>query len=449
MSKLQTMIIGLLCVSITGCPGIVVPPNGSVDSLDTDFSSLPAVAGLTALQKPSTDPAKVALGKSLFFDKLLSGNRNISCSTCHTPTAFTGDGLPLAKGQGGEGLGLSRSALVGDDGSPVLIPRNSPEIFNRGNFTTMFWDARVADNGDGTFTSPAGDRLPEGLDGALAVQAMFPVTSGDEMRGTAGDNELANIAVDDLVSVWAGLMARLLANDEYVSLFAAAYPDVLADDLNFGHAANAIAAFEIEHWTLDDSPFDNYLNGDTSAMSDSAKRGAILFYGSANCSSCHSGSLLTDELFHNRVVPQLGPGKGNDDDGLGDYGRANVTSDDGDRYKFRTPPLRNVAATGPWMHDGAFTTLEAAVRHELDPQTSATNYDASQLPDEFAAVYRGNKTADIIAAADPVDTAAIDLSDSQVADIVSFLQALTSPSIATLSINDIPQSVPSGLPLAD
>ncbi|MHC5110754.1 MAG: cytochrome-c peroxidase, partial [Planctomycetota bacterium] len=385
----------------------------------------------------------------LYFDKILSGNRNISCSTCHTPLAVTGDGLPLSLGQGGTGIATSRSAPLDDDGQPLLIPRNAPEVFNRGAFKTMFWDARVTDLEDGTFMSPAEDQLPGGLDSALAVQAMFPVTSPDEMRGRPGDNEIADLADDDFAGIWSALMERLIAIDGYRRLFADAFPETEQGALDFSHAARAIAAFEIDHWTLDDSPFDNYLRGDDSALPEAAKQGALLFYGKAGCGECHAGSLMTDERSHNRCAPQLGPGKGNGVDGSADFGRENVTGEEEDRYKFRTPPLRNVAATGPWMHSGAFTSLEAVVRHELDPAGSAMAYDATQLPTIFADVYHADQMPAIVASVDSDDVTAISLTDDEVSDLLAFLESLTSPTLVNLARQDTPESVPSGLPLAD
>ncbi|MCP4594224.1 MAG: cytochrome-c peroxidase [bacterium] len=433
---------------VGGCTAVVAPPDGA-EELDTDLRALLAEHEVEAISKPAAEEAKVRLGQALFFDKLLSGNRNISCATCHTPLAFTGDGLSLSVGQGGTGLAQGRAAPVDQGGEPIFIPRNAPEVFNRAGFTTMFWDGRVADRGDGTFESPAGDALLPGLESALAVQAMFPVTSPDEMRGAAGENEIADADDDDFSGIWSALMVRVLEFDEYRQLFAAAYPDVAEHDLTFAHAANAIAAFEIEHWTLVDSPFDAYLRGDGTALSDSAKRGAVLFYGKAGCANCHTGSLMTDEDYHNRAVPQLGPGKGDGDAGLADFGRERVTEDQADRCKFRTPPLRNVAATGPWMHDGAFTTLEAAVRHQLDCVSSVAAFDAEQLSAALEPLYHPEQTDTILAAVDPDETEPVTLTAGEFDDLMQFMEALTSPSLGWLAIADTPDGVPSGLPLAD
>ena len=125
----------------------------------------------------SPDPGKVALGRQLFFDKMLSGNLNIACATCHHALTDTGDGLSLPVGEGGRGLGVTRDTGVGADAIHERVPRNAPPVFNLGarEFTTLFHDGRVQidPTQPGGFRSPAGDTLPEGLDNVLAVQAMF------------------------------------------------------------------------------------------------------------------------------------------------------------------------------------------------------------------------------------------------------------------------------------
>ena len=126
---------------------------------------------------------------------------------------------------------------------------------------------------------------------------MIPVTTRLEMRGRPGDvdrfgnpNELAQLEDADLPAIWQALMARLMAIEEYVALFQAAYPSVPPAQLGFQHAANAIAAFEIDAFTRTHSAFDRYLTGDDAALGESAKRGGVLFYGKAKCSGCHVGN---------------------------------------------------------------------------------------------------------------------------------------------------------------
>jgi cytochrome c peroxidase len=432
-----------------GCQG---SPSGR--ALDQELRAVIGESGIVPLDpKPSPEPAKVALGQALFFDKELSGNRDLSCATCHHPLLSTADGISLSIGASGVGLGPDRALGSGRE----FIARNATDLFNRGSpgWTTMFWDNRVNGTPEIGFHSPAVGQLPSGLDSILAAQALFPVASDEEMRGEPGDrdvfgnpNELANIIEEDLVSIWDGLMGRLLAIPEYQELFAAAYPDVPAAQLGIEHAVNAIAAFEIDAWTYLDSPWDRYVAGDESALSDEAKRGGLLFYGQAGCARCHSGNLLTDQETRNVAVPQLGPGK--DDEAPLDIGRARVTNYPGDMFAFRTPPLRNVELTGPWMHNGAYATLEGAVRHMLKPQESLLAYEPGQLvPELETATHDDPKVIDLLLATlDPLVATPVELSDGEFNDLVAFLQALTAPEARDLQ-QDIPASVPSGLAVED
>ena len=405
-----------------------------------------------ALNVP-TDEAKIALGQALFFDKELSGNRDISCATCHHPLTHSGDGMSLPHGAGGEGIGRSRTLREGSD----LIPRNAPEVFNRGasEWETMFWDGRVATKPyeKGEFHSPAADKLPEGLDSPLAAQAMFPVTSRHEMRGEEGDigrtglpNELGNIKDGNNPDIWSALMVRLTAIPEYVAMFNEVYPDVPTEELGFEHAANALAAFEIFAFSYNDSPWDLYLAGDDMSLSEAAMEGADLFFGKADCASCHSGTLFTDQQFHNIGIPAFGPGKGGDID----QGRFLETDDPADKFAFRTPPLRNVQLTGPYMHNGAYIDLESAVRHHFDAENMLRNFDSSDLHSFVQAEYEDSDAIEdrIAETLSPYAENPPELTDNEVSYLVAFLHSLTSPSATDLG-HLVPESVPSGLPVSD
>ena len=394
----------------------------------------------------------IELGQALFFDHELSGNRDIACATCHHPLLATGDALSLPIGTGavipGE-LGPFREK--GPDRE--FIPRNAPEVFNRGSMLwfTQFWDSRVAEDGLGGFHSPAGAALPDGLPNVLAVQAMFPVTSRDEMRGAlSDDNDLADIDDADLQGIWDTLTDRLLEIEEYRSLFSDAFgmsDEVLDDEIGFEHAAIAIAAFETEAYTFLDSPFDRYLSGNNQAMSTPQKRGALLFYGKAKCSQCHSGPLMTDQQHYNLLIPHLGPGKVAGRDPAVDPGRALVTMDPNDTFRFRTPPLRNVTTTGPYMHNGAYADLGPAVRHHLDAIAAFESYDPAEQIDQVelidTVVYKG------VEMSIPGDLAQPDeqLSKNEFNDLMKFLKALTAPRLNQRLRATIPDSVPSGLPI--
>lgn len=434
---------------LAGC-GVDGEPPGTVDA---QLRAQIRTHGIRALDAaPAQTPEQVALGQVLFFDKVLSGNRDISCATCHHPLFALGDGLSVSIGTGGRGLGPER---VLDKGS--FIPRNAPEIFNRGDalWTTMFWDGRISGSPLEGLRTPAGSQLPQGLPNILAAQAMFPVTSRDEMRGHAGDrdvfgqpNELAEVADGDFLQMWQLLMVRLRAIPEYEALFAAAYPQTTPAQWGFQHAAAAIAAFEVELGNLVDTPWDRYLRGDSDALSPAAKRGALLFLGEAGCVRCHSGPLLTDQQFHVLAVPQVGPGKGAE--APADFGRGRETLQPQDRFAFRTPPLRNVAVTGPWMHDGAYTSLELAVRHHLDALNAWQRYDASQLDPRLRPTLRSDaqEVRQMFANLDPHLRVPLRLSDAAIGDLLTFLEALTDPAVFALE-RFIPSRVPSGLPVQD
>lgn len=410
------------------------------DSALRDGFELHGVEPISVDEQPA---ALVELGEALFFDKELSGNRDIACASCHHPALASGDSLSLPIGTGGVGLGPDRILAFDRD----LVPRNSPEIFNRGSehWDTMFWDGRVMKTSTG-FVSPAGESLPDSLSSVLAVQALFPPTSRDEMRGAVGDigsdgrvNELALIADGDLIGIWDGIMDRVLDIPGYVEMFDAAFPAVAVEDLGFQHAAEAIAAYEAEAFDLGASPFDRYLAGDDEALTLSEKRGAEVFIGTG-CVMCHSGPLLTDQGYHAIGVPQVGPGKA--PDAPDDLGRFLVTAEDSDMFAFRTPPLRNVALTGPWMHDGAYLDLGTVIRHHLDPTETCKAYERGELGGLPAAV-----PVDVaLESLDPALGALEPLSDEQIGDLVAFLEALTDPAAADLD-HLVPDTVPSGLPV--
>lgn len=413
---------------------------------------------LKPVQPPSPqDPALVALGEALFFETELSGNRDVSCATCHHPTLALGDGLPLSIGTGGSGLGPAREA----DPARPLVPRNAIALFNSGlpDWDTLFWDGRVQMLAERRYATPAGDTLPQGLASALAAQALFPVTFRDEMRGgwydtgaytvqpgtvardTTSDlvggwhdvdvfgqpNELAPIpnGAQYMPQIWRGLMARLLEIPQYGELFAAAYPHVSPQkELTFAHAANALAAYQSEAFTAVDTPWDRFLAGNDEALTDDAVSGALLFYGRAGCANCHSGPLLSDQNYHNIGAPQFGPGT--DEDAPLDFGRWRVTGEVADRFTFRTPPLRHVAVTGPWLHNGAYDSLEDVVRHHLDPEGALRAYDGAHLPPELRPTLQ-NAPVTIEAILQTLDPALDDerrLNGQQVGQIVRFLKAL-------------------------
>jgi cytochrome c peroxidase len=411
--------------------------------------------------------AKVILGQALFFDKILSGNKNIACSTCHHPQHFGGDGLSLAIGEGGEGLGPERNTGSGSNAIRERIGRNSPPLFNLGakEFVRLNWQGRhqVVSTGLSLPCRTATvNACPTGLENIIAGQNLFPLVNIPEMPGHPAENEVVDAppqgtkGVSRFPYMWEAIMARIRMIPEYVQMFQDAFPDVnSAADMKIVHLTNALAAFQIVAFRSDESPFDLFLRGDKSALTASQKRGMNLFYGDANCASCHSGSFQTDQLFHAIAMPQIGPGVfvNNKSQKQEDVGRFEVTTAT-DSYKFRTPTLRNVALTAPYGHAGAFATLEGMVSHHLNPVDSFNTWDRSQviLPsrtdldvtdffimDDFESAQR---------IVDANELGSVTLSAAQFKDLIAFLNALTDPAVHDL-INYIPASVPSGLPVVD
>jgi cytochrome c peroxidase len=406
---------------------------------------------------PTQAPAMVELGRALFFDRILSGNRDVSCATCHDPSASLTDGMRLAVGTGGTGATAHRVVGTGRD----FVPRNAPSLLNQGigHFYSL-WDGRVNEEGGfgmpgGTgIRGPAGVVLPPGLTSILAAQAMLPVLNRAEMRGAAGDtdvlgntNELGAFADAATTQVWQAVMTRLLGIQEYAQRFNAAYPGVPTQSLGFQHAANALAAFQVAAFTRTNTRFDRYLARDNSALTDEEKRGGILFFGQGQCASCHFGPLLGGNGFANIGVPQIGPGVGAAaplDRGRGEHVPEFSFYD----FAFRVPSLRNVELTAPYMHNGAYATLEQVVRHYTNADSSLRNYDPSQLPPELRSQHRGD-AASIARIAQNLDgrvRIGIRLSPAEQAQIVAFLKSLTDPAARDLS-SHVPASVPSGLPI--
>jgi len=449
--------LALLLAACEGKYGVSDPPNAP--SLDTQLrQSLGQWGAVPIANVPVQNPALVDLGRSLFFDKLLSGNRDVSCASCHSPAMHIGDGLSLSIGTGGVATGTTRTLGAGRQ----FVPRNAPSLLNVGlGMFYMFWDGRVSEGGPfggpgqgGRFNTSTSVVLPTGVANLLAAQAMFPVVNRDEMRGKPGDvdrfgasNELAQLGDSAFADVWKGLMLRLLAVPAYVTKFNAAYPGVPSDALGFENAANAIAAFEVQELTRKASPFDRYLAREDGALSNDAKRGGILFFGRARCSQCHSGALLGAQQFANAAVPQIGPGVGASRPL--DNGRGGLLNQPANwQFAFRVPALRNVELTAPYMHDGAFSTLEAVITHYNDIEKALRTYDVSQLDPSVRSLYHGDAST-ITSLLKTVDfrlRTPLEFTETEKAQLVAFLKSLTDPTARDLS-SIAPSSVPSGLPV--
>ncbi|MCL1127724.1 cytochrome-c peroxidase [Shewanella surugensis] len=333
--------------------------------------------------RPYVSEEMYILGQSLAFDKILSGNQDTSCMSCHHPLLATGDARSLPLGVNSHNLGQER---VGGD----LIARHSPSLFNLDLFSNLFWDGRIELDDEGELHTPAsqsGDLTQSMIDvfyaaqendgfegyGLVAAQAMFPVTDATEMRGEG--SLLGGYSNEDFKEIWQALMVRLGGVPEYVQLFEAAYPNVPFESMTFAHAANAIAAFEIRAFDFRDNPWQAVISdvaadasfNDHNLLSEEATRGAHFFF-ETGCSNCHSGAVMSDFDFHSTATIQYGPGKGDGASGFEDYGRENITLNETDRAKFRTAPLFNIDLTAPYARLGQFNDLWSHIQIYAIPE---------------------------------------------------------------------------------
>lgn len=426
-------------------------------------AALPAQAEMRP--KPLTDadfrqhsPGEVALGQLLFWDAELSGNRNISCGTCHHPRFGTGDGVSLSLGEGGIGLGPDRHPDP-DDMPEQRIPRNAPALFNLGilDLHSIFHDGRI--EADATrpsgFRTPLEDEMVSGFASLLSAQSMFPVLSPDEMAGHYSENEISKAVRTGQITgtngAWGKIAARVAAIPAYRQQFAAVYPEIGAGRaIGFTDISNAIAAFISFEWRSDAAPYDAWLR-DQAPLPALAATGADLFYGTAGCATCHTGPLLTDQSFHAMGTPQLGPGKTERfETNQRDLGRMRVTNQPEDAYAFRTPSLRNVTATAPYGHAGSHADLRAFVTFHANPAAGLDVYKSQAVLPVFTPAKDDWRVTN-----DPSETTAIKaairqparaLTEDETTAIMAFLDSLTDPAAIAGRLG-IPATVPSGLPL--
>lgn len=380
-------------------------PGNNDERLQALISQLELTPAFDAVANlPDIADAKPQLGKQLFFTKNLGGEQSAACVSCHHPSLGGADQLSLPVGVNAvDALNIPSHDLLGQarfNGSANVnnlptVPRNSPSVFNLGLLTRgLFWDSRVETNRRGNIMTPdsplneQGQRLPDSNlapgTSLAAAQARFPVTSGDEMRGqfmSDADNQ----------TLRAALAKRLDDSDESLHTnWPVAFELAFGDrEVNFQRISEALGEYE-RSMVFVNNPWNNYLNGDTQALSEQQKAGALLFFGArqqggANCVACHSGPTFSDQRQHLVAFPQMGPGKGNASETAtsSDFGRENVSADAADRYHFRTPSLLNIAQTAPYGHSGAFQTLQQVVAHYSNPRRSIERLFAAQGQQPF------------------------------------------------------------------
>lgn len=321
------------------------------------------------------------VGRLLWFDPIQGLNNDNACAGCHSPTHGFGDSQPIA-------IGIDNNGVVGFDRSGPRNQRRSPMVLNAAFYPTLMWNSRFHANSGDPFDNRAGFTFPapEGttlsyLPHLLTAQAFIPPTERTEAAGFhfRGANDEMRAAV----------VRRLNANANYRELFARALPARPAGTpVTFDDVARALAEFEFT-LTFANAPVDAYARGRRDAMTPIQKRGALLFFGKGECVACHAVSGPSNEMFsdfrqHVAGIPQVVPVSTNVTfDGPAaneDFGLEQATGNANDRYAFRTSPLRNVSLQPAFMHNGAFTSLEAAIRYHLDALAAAPGYTPSHLP---------------------------------------------------------------------
>ena len=343
------------------------------------------------------------LGRLLFWDPLLSGDKDVACATCHHPDFAYADGRDLSLGAGSVGLGPSRTDLTG--GRIPVVKRNSPTVLN----TVFNGLGRRRRNRGSNSTSASVDqsRAPMFWDNrtrSLEAQALEPIKAFEEMRGWAYAED---VAVDSAV-------ARLQAIPDYVALFQEAFgpgTSISADQL-----AGAIAAFQRSLVAMN-SPLDRFRAGDSTALTAQQQRG-LQEFDDAGCDRCHRGRMFSDYNLHA--------------EGVKENPRFSEPDEGARRFRFRTPSLRNVALTAPYMHNGMLATLEDVLRFYDNGRSENPNVVNGRRREGDRSVARLSRRFR------RVD----DMSDQEMQDIVAFLGALTDEDFD----KTIPTRVPSGLP---
>ena len=317
-ARRSTCALALLALAAPACG----PDNGRIGAPLTVTSALALGGPDNPVEEPAANPStdpKIALGRDLFWDPILSGDRDVACASCHHPAFGYADGRRTSIGTGGSGLGPRRTIAAG---APTPT-RNAMTVLN------------VAFNGltlDGPTTALAAPMFWDNRAHSLEEQAVGPIGAASEMRGAAFD--AAHILPE--------IVARLSAIPAYVAQFERAFgPEPVTAD----RVAGAIAAFE-RSIVATDSSFDRYMRGDAAALTPQQQRGMAVFQGSG-CGGCHSGPMFSDFELHALGVPDL-PGAAHD-------------AGDG-RNRFRTASLRFVTKTAPFMHNGVFNTLDDVYR---------------------------------------------------------------------------------------
>jgi cytochrome c peroxidase len=467
------------------------------DSLDDHLQALLAEHGFTGRIEETLeqrlgrelDPNLAELGRNLFFDPILALRKDNSCAGCHAPQFGFADSQSIS-------IGIANNGVVGKCRLGPRNQRRAPMLLNVAFYPALMWNARFfapsADPFDNTmgFVFP----LPEGVTRfapgdarfphLLAAQAHLPPTELVEMAGFAGmagaadldrifypfddglgipipepdENGFRNEPIRDRV------LQELEASPDYMRRFAQLFPAVQqGEPISFAMVGMAIAEFEFA-LTFADAPLDQFARGDRQAMTNAEKRGAILFFGRADCVRCHRVADYAHEMFsdfqnHCLGVPQIAPIFGVETGNVRfdgpqedeDFGAEQISGQRSDRYKFRTSPLRNIVLQPTFFHNGCFTRLKDAIAHHLDAVASARAYRPRLAG--VAGDLQLSKTPPqlVLRHLDPLVAKRLRLTPDEFNDLVEFVatglldRRLTPERLLRL----IPDELPSGLPLQE
>jgi len=458
--RMRSMIAGLI---LLGAWGIVLGTTYASgqeqrrDQLDRELTATLERAGFTGEIEATLEqrlgrainPRLANVGRLLWFDPITGLNNDNSCAGCHSPSAGFGDTQSIA-------IGIENNGIVGPSRRGPRNMRRTPMAINTAFYPALMWNSRFFaqsgnpfDNSGGfSFPAPEGASL-SGQPHLLAAQAFIPPTERTEVTGFGfiGDND----------AIRAEVVARLNATPAYRGLFGRVYREVATGGpISFDMFAQAIAEFEFS-LSFANAPIDRYARGRLDALSAELKRGALLFFGAARCVQCHSVAGPSNEMFsdfqnHVLAVPQIAPSLTNNSfDGPGaneDFGREQATGDPADRYKFRTSPLRNVAVQPTFMHNGAYTNLEDAIRHHLNVADAALHYTPTSQGLAADLVGPLGPLAPVLARVDPLLAEPIPLTEAQFQQLVAFVrEGLLDPRARPERLRRlVPQHLPSGRP---
>ncbi len=349
MTVCKNLVAVLLCWTFMVGALIAAPNDDDIpklpkDSLPKNISTTKIPVGFDAIPAAPADnpttPEKALLGRRLFFDPILSSDNTVSCASCHQPE------------HGFAGVETISIGIKGRKGT-----RNAPTVLNRVFGKHFSWDGR---------------------DASLEEQVMGPLTSKTELGG-------------DLETV----VANIRKDKSYVDEFRKVFSDGKAGNadavVTIENVAKAVACFE-RTLTSGNSKVDRFRNEDYEALSKEARQGLWLFESRAQCWKCHNGANLSDEKFHNTGVAHGQADR--------DNGRMDATKDSAHQFQFKTPTLRDVEHTAPYMHDGSSKTLRDVVEF----------YNKGGAPDD--------PTLD-------KDMKPLNLTDEEVGFLVEFLKALS------------------------